>query len=139
MKKRDIAQIAILALLVASVMSLALYSEQNRKRSMANILAICQQFEEITKLPCALKLPPAGIADGDRRTESGVVMMTRTEPRVRPLIRISAAECPVLGNINSRGVKIYHTMSSRYRSMVSPEECFATEEEAKAAGYRAPG
>lgn len=46
---------------------------------------------------------------------------------------------PVLGNVNSRGIRIYHTMSSPYRAMVSPEECFASEDEARAAGYRAPG
>lgn len=139
MKKRDIAQIAILALLVASVMALALYSEQNRKRSMANILAICQQFEEITKLPCALKLPPSGIADGDRRTESGTVMMTRTERRARSPIQINAADCPVLGNVNRKGARIYHDVGSPYRAMVRPENCFATASEAQEAGFRPPG
>lgn len=50
-----------------------------------------------------------------------------------------SADRPVLGNINSRGLRIYHTLASPYRRMVQPDQCFATEEEAIAAGFRAPG
>lgn len=46
---------------------------------------------------------------------------------------------PVWGNITSRGARIYHGPDSPYRSMVTPEQCFRTEAEARAAGFRAPG
>lgn len=69
---------------------------------------------------------------GDARTADGA-------HRVAELRQSWKFTCPVLGNINSRGIRIYHTMSSPYRAMVSPEECFASEDEARAKGYRAPG
>lgn len=42
---------------------------------------------------------------------------------------------PIKGNRNSM---IYHTQSSRSYEKTKPEECFATEADAVAAGYRAP-
>ncbi len=33
---------------------------------------------------------------------------------------------------------IYHTLSSRYYSRTTPEECFATAEDVARAGYRPP-
>jgi len=134
MKKRDVAQIGLLTLLVVAVMALALYSEQSRKRSMANIEAICEQFEALTDRPCVLKLPPSGIADGDKRTDRGEVMLAKKASMKAPI-----GGCPVMGNITSRGARIYHGPDSPYRSMVAPEQCFRTEAEARAAGFRAPG
>ena len=48
--------------------------------------------------------------------------------------------CPVKGNINSRGDKLYHTPScpSYNSTKISPhkgEQCFATAREAEAAGW----
>lgn len=44
----------------------------------------------------------------------------------------------IKGNINSKGEKIYHVPGSANYDRTQPEEWFATEEEAQAAGYRAP-
>jgi len=44
----------------------------------------------------------------------------------------------IKGNINSKGEKIYHVPGSANYERTKPEEWFATEEEAQAAGYRAP-
>ncbi|WP_211749993.1 thermonuclease family protein [Paenibacillus sp. Marseille-Q4541] len=46
--------------------------------------------------------------------------------------------CTIKGNINSKGEKIYHTTASRNYKSTNPETWFCTEEEAVAAGYRAP-
>ena len=51
--------------------------------------------------------------------------------------------CAIKGNVNSKGERIYHTPSSRsYNNTdVKPEEgdrWFCTEDEARAAGFRAP-
>jgi micrococcal nuclease len=44
----------------------------------------------------------------------------------------------IKGNINSKGDKIYHVPGSRNYDQTKAEVWFATEEEAQAAGYRAP-
>jgi micrococcal nuclease len=51
--------------------------------------------------------------------------------------RISA-EKKIKGNINSKGEKIYHLPGSRDYERTKAEVWFATEEEAKAAGFRPP-
>jgi hypothetical protein len=64
-----------------------------------------------------------------------------------PDLHLSLSEfrprCPpdraVLGNVNSRGVRLYHTQASPYRFQVQPEQCFASEGEARANGYRKAG
>jgi micrococcal nuclease len=45
---------------------------------------------------------------------------------------------PIKGNINSKGEKIYHVPGSRDYERTKAEVWFATEEEAKAAGFRPP-
>jgi hypothetical protein len=47
------------------------------------------------------------------------------------------ADYPIKGNINSSGEYIYHTDASRSYDRTIPEHCFATEEDALDAGYRA--
>lgn len=52
-----------------------------------------------------------------------------------------AASCPtpdIKGNINSRGERIYHVPGSRHYDRTIAEVWFCTEEEAVAAGFRAP-
>lgn len=44
--------------------------------------------------------------------------------------------CTVKGNISSSGEKIYHIETGAFYERTIPEECFNTEEEAEAAGYR---
>ena len=61
-------------------------------------------------------------------------------------IRLSVGqdrECAIKGNINDHGERIYHIPDSRWygRTKISPEkgeQWFCTEDEAKAAGWRAP-
>lgn len=51
------------------------------------------------------------------------------------------SSCPspdIKGNINSRGERIYHVPGSRYYERTIAEVWFCTEEEAQAAGFRAP-
>lgn len=43
--------------------------------------------------------------------------------------------CPVKGNISSTS-KIYHVKGGAFYNRVAPEQCFNTEAEAKAAGFR---
>lgn len=59
---------------------------------------------------------------------------------VRPLGRECPASHPIKGNQGSRSTDdwIYHPPGSRSYNATDPEECFATEAEARAAGYRAP-
>ncbi|MED4581602.1 thermonuclease family protein [Brevibacillus choshinensis] len=45
---------------------------------------------------------------------------------------------PIKGNINAKGDKIYHVPGSASYEQTNAEMWFATEEEAKAAGFRAP-
>ncbi|QRG69739.1 thermonuclease family protein [Brevibacillus choshinensis] len=45
---------------------------------------------------------------------------------------------PIKGNINAKGEKIYHVPGSSSYEQTKAEMWFATEEEAKAAGFRAP-
>jgi endonuclease YncB( thermonuclease family) len=52
-------------------------------------------------------------------------------------------DCPIKGNINSKGERIYHVPGGRWydRTKINPakgERWFCTEEEALAAGWRAP-
>lgn len=47
----------------------------------------------------------------------------------------TAADCIVKGNISSTG-KIYHVQGGSFYARVKPEQCFSTEAEAQAAGFR---
>jgi len=46
------------------------------------------------------------------------------------------ADKPIKGNININGEKIYHEPGGDYYLVTNPEECFSTDQEALAAGYR---
>ncbi|WP_230499341.1 thermonuclease family protein [Sutcliffiella rhizosphaerae] len=48
----------------------------------------------------------------------------------------NSQNCTIKGNINSKGEKIYHIKSGAFYDRTIPEECFDTEDEAVAAGYR---
>ncbi len=45
------------------------------------------------------------------------------------------ANCAIKGNISSTKKKIYHIPGGAFYKIVKPEQCFATESEAAAAGY----
>lgn len=46
-----------------------------------------------------------------------------------------ASACVVKGNISATGKKIYHVVGGAFYARVKPEQCFATEAEAQAAGF----
>ena len=47
----------------------------------------------------------------------------------------SSPTCIVKGNISAKGKKIFHVLGGSFYDRVNPEQCFATEEEAVAAGF----
>jgi micrococcal nuclease len=48
------------------------------------------------------------------------------------------AECPVKGNINRKGRKLFHLPGGEYYSRTIPEACFPSVKDAVAAGFSAP-
>ena len=51
----------------------------------------------------------------------------------------SLARCIIKGNISSDDRKIYHMSGDAFYKTVHPEECFKTEKEAQAAGFKKSG
>ncbi len=47
------------------------------------------------------------------------------------------ADAPIKGNVSSSGEPIYHKPGGQFYDRTNPEQCFASEAEAQAAGYRA--
>ncbi len=47
----------------------------------------------------------------------------------------SSGPCIIKGNISSQGRKLYHMPGGSFYERVNPEQCFATEGEAQAAGF----
>ena len=61
---------------------------------------------------------------------------TAGEPPETPKITTKTdTRCTIKGNINDKGKKIYHLATGAFYATVKPEQCFATEEEAKNAGF----
>lgn len=58
------------------------------------------------------------------------------KPAAEATASAKAANCPVKGNIGSGGAKVYHIKGGAFYARVQPEQCFNTESEAAAAGYR---
>lgn len=72
--------------------------------------------------------------------ERGEVQPVVAQPAAAPVAAAAAVagattECKVKGNISTKE-KIYHIPGGSSYERVKPEQCFATEEEAKAAGFR---
>lgn len=44
-------------------------------------------------------------------------------------------KCPVKGNINTKGKRIYHVSTGAFYNQTKPERCFNTEAEARKAGF----
>lgn len=78
------------------------------------------------------------------------IWQSRTQPaweyrarRWRTATQLTPESCPIKGNINAKGEKIYHAPWSRHyaKTRIEPskgERWFCNEAEAKAAGWRAP-
>jgi hypothetical protein len=84
---------------------------------------------------------PVGACDDSDPPIAAKTASSLTEP---PL---NVNDCPdthpIKGNKAGRQANrpvdpIYHTPASRWYAVTDPEECFATVEDAEAAGYRAP-
>lgn len=58
--------------------------------------------------------------------------------QVAPIDGVCPATHPIKGNRGSMGALIYHNRDSASYDRTNPEVCFATEQDAEAAGYRAP-
>jgi hypothetical protein len=73
----------------------------------------------------------------------GIVAEDVTAVTTTPLSTASTtgarATCLIKGNISSGGRKIYHTPGGALYKIVKPEQCFATEAEALAAGFKKSG
>jgi len=62
-----------------------------------------------------------------------LVVLGETEP----VDRFPCPEdLPIKGNLRTSGERIYHVPSGQYYGVTNPHECFSTEEQARAAGYR---
>lgn len=48
---------------------------------------------------------------------------------------ITDANCPIKGNINTKGNKIYHIQGGAFYKITKPEQCFQIEAAASAAGF----
>lgn len=59
-----------------------------------------------------------------------------TQKRYAPIGTSCPSNAPIKGNRNSRGEWIYHVPSGQFYSRTHPEDCFATERDARDAGYR---
>jgi endonuclease YncB( thermonuclease family) len=91
----------------------------------------------------------AGLEKGPRAKRIGI-WQSKTQPpweyrarRWETATKLATEGCPIKGNINAKGERIYHAPWSKHyaRTKVDPskgERWFCTEAEAKAAGWRAP-
>lgn len=61
-----------------------------------------------------------------------------TSGKIDPIGGVCPATHPIKGNKGSMGALIYHNHESASYERTIPEVCFATEQDAEAAGYRAP-
>ena len=82
-----------------------------------------------------------GEQDGDEQSKTaatGAASGESPEPAETGAAGSTKSGCSIKGNINSKGEKIYHTPESPYYERTKEEQWFCTEEEAVAAGFRAP-
>lgn len=81
---------------------------------------------------------PAAVPEvkGEQTTDASpkVVPASADTPKASVPNKVSA-NCPVKGNV-SKDSKIYHVPGGSFYNRVKPEQCFQTEADAKAAGFR---
>lgn len=89
-------------------------------------------------------VPPAKPTTAPAKVPTGPPAPSVAPKAGGPVKPVSKDDCPpshpIKGNQGSREQKdwIYHTRASRAYAATDPEECFATEADAQAAGYRPP-
>ncbi len=90
--------------------------------------------------------PTTDVPDPDVPTPDVPASDVRPSTPAQPIPSIGAAtptggscspDSPIKGNHSSSGELIYHVPGGRSYNATNPEECFANEEEAQSAGYRA--
>lgn len=98
-----------------------------------------------TPLPVEIERPETVLARASGNTDEVLAEATSDEPtpaatdmRAEPVDGVCPASHPIKGNRGSMGAMIYHVPGGRNYERTKPEACFATIEEAEAAGYRAP-
>lgn len=83
----------------------------------------------------------SAVASPSAPSSSSASAPSSASPGSGGVLPVSQTDCPsnapIKGNESSSGVLIYHTSSSATYDETNPEECFATEAAAQAAGYRA--
>jgi len=96
-------------------------------------------------LPVETERPEIVVAKASGRTDEELAEESSNEPtpatnalRAEPVDGVCPASHPIKGNRGSMGAMIYHVPGGRNYDRTKPEACFATIEEAEAAGYRAP-
>lgn len=98
-----------------------------------------------TKTP-AETTHPAADAEGQVRGVTAVEIAKDPETRPQDSVvpkdeaqiksHLPNGVCGIKGNISAKGDKIYHIPGGAFFDRVKPEQCFSTETEAKAAGFR---
>lgn len=96
-------------------------------------------------LPVEVERPEIVLAKASGNTDEELAEATSHEPtpattemQAEPVDGVCPASHPIKGNRGSMGSLIYHVPGGRNYERTKPEACFATIEEAEAAGYRAP-
>lgn len=90
------------------------------------------QAEEV---PVSAVAPAAQPAGAEANQEQA---LATPNGQVTPIDGVCPATHPIKGNRGSMGALIYHNRDSASYDRTNPEVCFATEQDAEAAGYRAP-
>jgi len=120
--------------------------EQAEQPAKAEQEAKPQQAQaQSVSLPVESERPEIVLAQASGNTDEELAEATNHEPmpattdmRAEPTDGICPASHPIKGNRGSMGAMIYHVPGGRNYERTKPEACFATVEEAEAAGYRAP-
>lgn len=93
----------------------------------------------------AIERPEIVLAKASGNTDEELAEAASNEPtpattdmRAEPLDGVCPASHPIKGNRGSMGALIYHIPGGRNYDRTKPEACFASIEDAEAAGYRAP-
>lgn len=80
--------------------------------------------------------PEGTVQAAVNKTEAGTPAEVLPAGAVPPKSTGEAGPCQIKGNISGKGDKIYHVPGGSFYDRVKPEQCFKSEQEAKAAGFR---
>lgn len=100
-----------------------------------------------TKTPAKTTRPTTTTAEAEGQVQAAVTEEAAKDPepqqqagaqkeQVKSKPHPPSGVCGIKGNISAKGDKIYHIPGGAFFDRVKPEQCFSTETEAKAAGFR---